>query len=840
MLVRLVVGLTIIVVALAVAGRRVYFLYRLVSSGQPSPGRLDRAGSRLVGQVTEVFGQRKLLTWSVPGLAHFFVFWGFIVLGFTIVEAIGAIFQVDFAFPIVGHTRALGFLEDFFGVAVLLAVIVFSLVRIQNDPERRQRDSRFYGSHTGAAWAVLGLIFLVVLTLFGIRAAQLNTGVSPWQDTPHAPFFSYAISLALDPLGGTFNARIEDVMVLGQLAVVFGFLVLVVYSKHLHIGIAPLNVLTKRQPVALGGLQPLMSNGKVLDLEEADPDTDLFGVGKVEEFRWTAMLDMATCTECGRCQSQCPAWNTGKPLSPKLLIMDLRDHLFAKAPYLLGTGGKAVTGIEEAGSEQAGDAADAGPRHHGVPESGFGRVTGTNEAQRDRPLVGTEAEGGVIDPDVLWSCTTCGACVEQCPVDIEHVDHILDMRRYQVLIESAFPSEAGVMLRNLENKGNPWGLNNSAREDWTQGLPFEVRRVEGTIPDDVEYLYWVGCAGALEDRSKKVTRAFAELLHTAGVEFAILGAGESCTGDPARRLGNEFVFQMLAQQNVEVLNEAGVTKIVATCPHCFNTLANEYGQIGGRYEVIHHTQLLGELVDNGRLVPVTTIDEKVTYHDPCYLGRHNRVYTPPREVLAAVPGLFSQEMPRCRERGFCCGAGGARMWMEEKIGKHVNVERTEEALGLDPDMISTACPFCMVMLSDAVTAKQQSGEAREDVQVLDVSQILARSLVAAGGVTPDVTVEGPKPVDPDPARTEVADYPQLAQSAGTRGPQGDQSAGTSGPTGDQAPGRTPAGAGPAPGTGPAHSTGSPGDAPGGASEGGELSGPQRPDPQPQGGPDREP
>jgi Fe-S oxidoreductase len=865
MLVRLVGGLLITAVALAVAGRRVFFLYRMIAAGQPSPGRLTDAPKRLAGQVVEVFGQQRLLKWSVPGVAHFFVFWGFIVLFATIVEAYGAIFDVDFHIPLIGKSPVLGFLEDFFGVAVGLGIIVFAILRLRSEPKQVGRDSRFYGSHTTAAWVVLGLISLVIITLFGIRAAQLNTGVSPWQDTPNAIFFSNLLAQPLEPLGEEVNERIEDVMVLGQIAVVMGFLVLVTYSKHLHIFLAPLNVLTKRNPegTALGGLLPMMSGGKVLELEEADPEVDTFGVAKVEDFKWTAMLDMATCTECGRCQSQCPAWNTGKPLSPKLLIMNLRDHLFAKAPYVLGSRTAPEDHVPDLKTVGADDAHAGGHGGH-VPESGYERIMGTNDDQAVRPLVGTAEEGGVIDPDVLWSCTTCGACVEQCPVDIEHVDHIVDMRRYQVLIESAFPSEAGVMLRNLENKGNPWGLNSSARNEWMEGLSFEVRVVEDTLPDEVEYLFWVGCAGALEDRAKKVTRAFAELLHTAGVAFAVLGEMESCTGDPARRLGNEFVFQMLGQQNVEVLNGVGAgrenhVKIVATCPHCFNTLANEYGQLGGDYEVVHHTQLLGKLVDEGHLVPVTPVDEKVTYHDPCYLGRHNKVYTPPREILDAIPGFQTVEMQRCKERGFCCGAGGARMWMEEKIGKRINVERTDEALTTDADLISTACPFCIVMISDAVTAKQQSGEAKEGLQVLDVSQVLARSLVPAkqpamaGGapapeaaaITPDVLEEAPKPVDPDPARTEVADYPQLAQTAGTSGAGGGdggsqpvQDPASSGvttdgrtttgqveptgptpvPTGDQAPDRAGPGHGPeATAPGAAHSE--VGDAPGGASEG---------------------
>jgi Fe-S oxidoreductase len=746
-LVRLVLGLLVTVAALAVAGRRMLFLYQLIRSGQPAPGRFDDIGQRAKDQLREVFGQRRLLKWSVPGAAHFFTFWAFIVLAATILEAYGALFDRDFAIPLIGHWALLGFLEDFFGTAVLVSLTVFSVIRLRHAPERQHRASRFYGSHTRAAWLVLFMIFNVIWTLFLYRAAQINTGHFPFQEDGWWAFASQAVARVLDPLGNDANDVLETVGILAQIGVVLGFLVLVVYSKHLHIFIAPLNVLTKREPDGLGPLLPMMADGKPIDFEnidELDEDT-AFGRGKVEDFTWKGMLDFATCTECGRCQSQCPAWNTGKPLSPKLVIMDLRDHLFAKAPALLAADGAAASGS---------DFVDPEVGHVGVPESGFGRIPTPGQPQVDRPLVGTAEEGGVIDPDVLWSCTTCGACVEQCPVDIEHVDHILDMRRFQVLVESSFPSEAGTMLKNLENKGNPWGLNARARLDWTEGLDFEVPVLGDTVEDltDVDYLFWVGCAGALEDRAKKTSRAFAELLHIAGVSFAVLGEAEACTGDPARRLGNEFVFQMMAQQNVETLNEVKATRIVATCPHCFNSLSREYPQLGGNYEVIHHTQLLGHLVEQGLLTPVSPIDQLVTYHDPCYLGRHNKVYTPPREVLASVPGLRTQEMHRCKERGFCCGAGGARMWMEEKIGKRINVERIDEALSLDPDVVSTACPFCLVMLGDAVNTKKQDGQAREDVEVLDVSQLLIRSVHRNITVVPtdeDGTDEAAPP-DPTP------------------------------------------------------------------------------------------
>src|SRR5215469_6395622 len=551
-------------VTAVIAGRRGAWLVRLIRSGQPALGRTDDIKDRVRDQFTEVFGQRKLLKWSLPGVAHFMTFWGFIVLFITIIEAFGALtISQDFAFPWFGHARWLGFLEDLFAVAVLVAIITFAIIRLRQAPERRHRASRFYGSHTGAAWAVLGMIFLVIATLLLYRGAQYNTGHFPWGKSK-APFASYLVSRALGDVA--YNQGVETFFLIAQMAVVFGFLILVLHSKHLHIFIAPLNVLTKREPDGLGALLPVADPaGKPIDfadVENLSEDTQ-FGRGKIEDFTWKGYLDFSTCTECGRCQSQCPAWNTGKPLSPKLLIMNLREHAYAKAPYLL-----------------------AGEDKSNVPAAAT--------AEAERPLIGTSEEQGVIDPDVLWSCTTCGACVEQCPVDIEHVDHIVDMRRYQVLIESSFPSEAGVMLRNLENKGNPWGAPPNTREDWTKGLEFEVPRVGET--EDFDYLFWVGCAGAFEDRAKRTTRAVATLLHEAGVKYAILGDGETCTGDPARRLGNEFVYQMLAQQNVETLRGAGVTKIVASCPHCFNTLANEYGQLDGVFEVMHHTQLLADLV----------------------------------------------------------------------------------------------------------------------------------------------------------------------------------------------------------------------------------------------------
>jgi Fe-S oxidoreductase len=699
LLTRYPIALAATVIALALAGRRLLFLFRLVAAGKPAPDRLAHWGKRVELEITEVGSQKRLLNWTIPGLAHAFTFWGFTILFLTIIEAFGDLFQATFHIPLIGTNSFVGFIEDFFACAVLLALIVFSIIRLKDAPSRLDRQSRFYGSHTDAAWITLGMIALVMITLLLYRGAQTNVD----HDFPYSDwaFASHAVGRLLAPLGASTNEALSTVFVDLNVIVILGFLVFLVHSKHLHIVTAPINVAFSRQPRALGPLGPT----PLIDVDNMDEDT-VFGAGKVEHFSWKQMLDFVTCTECGRCQSQCPAWNTGKPLSPKLVIMDLRDELLRSSDRVL-----------------AGAAAGSG--------------AGSGAAVSDSPTL----VPGVIDPDVLWSCTTCGACVQQCPVDIEHIDAIIDMRRYEVLIESRFPSEAGLMLRNIENRGDPWGLGASKRLEWTEGLDFEIPVVSDTIPDDIEYLFWVGCAGALDERARKTTQAVARLLRQAGVGFAILGPKESCTGDPARRLGNEFLYQMQATQNLETLKAAGVRKVIASCPHCFNSLNREYPALGGDFEVVHHSQLLSRLVADGKLKP-GRFDAKVTYHDPCYLGRHSRVYDPPRSVIEAVPGVQSVEMHRCREKGFCCGAGGARMWLEERIGKRVNLERTDEALGTGADVVSTACPFCLIMLDDAVKERQRD----ETVKVLDIAQILERSMspAAGPGEAPEGSAEAPE------------------------------------------------------------------------------------------------
>ena len=690
--VRIAIGLAATALAFGVAGRRFYFLSRLVRSGRPDHGRFGDGAGRLWAELSEVGGQKKLLKKPVAGLAHAFTFWGFTILLLTIIEAYGDLFSRTFAIPGIGHSPVVGFIEDFFAVAVLVSLGVFALIRTVDSPKRLDRKSRFYGSHLDAAWVTLGMISAVMLTLLGYRAAQTRTGDFPYDHSWWA-FASRGIGEAFNSVSPGTALTLETVFLLLNIAFITGFLVFLSYSKHLHIFLAPINVATSRRPIALG---PLYTTPD-MDMENVSEDT-IFGAGHIEDLSWKQLLDTLTCTECGRCQDACPAWNTGKPLSPKLLIMGLRDNLFESAPRLVGAG---KTGKGEVGEGAEGGPAGGGPSVAEVPT-----------------LV-----PGTIDPDVLWSCLTCGACVEACPVDIEHVDTIVEMRRYEVLMESRFPAEAGLMLRNIENQGDPWGLGRSKRTEWTDVLDFEVPVISGTIPDEIEYLYWVGCAGALDERARKATQATARLLHRAGVKFGILGPRESCTGDPARRLGNEYLYQEMGKANIETLNEAGAKKVVASCPHCFNSLSREYPDLGGNFEVIHHSMLLSHLIETGKLTS-GSLDAKVTYHDPCYLGRHNRVFDEPRQVLDSIAGVEQIEMKRCREKSFCCGAGGARMWMEEDIGKRVNLERTDEALTTGADVVSTACPYCLIMLDDAVRARSRE----DDVRVMDVSQVMEASL----------------------------------------------------------------------------------------------------------------
>jgi Fe-S oxidoreductase len=467
----------------------------------------------------------------------------------------------------------------------------------------------------------------------------------------------------------------------------------IVIGLNLNMGIAWhrflafFNIYFKKYPSkqnALGALPPMISHGQEINFEDPKED-DVFGIGTSADISWKGLLDMATCTECGRCQSQCPAWHTEKPLSPKLLIMAMRDHALAKI--------------------------------------------GTDKA--NEKIVGSAHENA-ISPDVLWSCTTCGACVEECPVDIEHIDHIVNMRRFQVLVESEFPTELGNTFRNLEKAGNPWGANRADRDAWIKEVDFPITVIESVIPEDVEYLFWVGCAGAYEERAKKTTKAVAELLYLSGVKFGVLGKKETCTGDPARRSGNEFLYQILSRENIETLQETfgtrGVKKVVVTCPHCFTTIGRDYKQQGFELQMVHHTQLLNQLVKEGRLKPIAPAasdSKKLTYHDPCYLGRHNQIYEPPRELLESA-GVAVNEMPRNQERSFCCGAGGGRMWMEEKIGSRINLNRVDEAIATGAEEVAVGCPFCRVMISDGMVAKEST------VEVLDVAQIMLRSVKRSG------------------------------------------------------------------------------------------------------------
>ncbi|WP_433592140.1 heterodisulfide reductase-related iron-sulfur binding cluster [Nocardia sp. CA-145437] len=749
---------------------------RTIMVGQSAPDRWRPFFPRFKTMMVEFIAHTRMNKFRTVGWAHWLVMIGFL-LGFILwFEAYGQIFDPEFHWPIIGGWGIYHLVDEILGIGTVVGIVVLIVIRQLNHPRVPARLSRFSGSKFAPAYVIESIVLVEGLGMVFVKAGKIATyGEShTWSD-----FFTEQVAKLLPE-------SIALVSVFAFIKLCSGALFLLLVGRNVTWGVAwhrfaafP-NIYFKREAdgdVALGAAKPMMSKGKPIEMETADPDNDTFGVGKFEDFSWKDILDVTTCTECGRCQSQCPAWNTGKPLSPKLLIMSLRDHGYAKAPYLLA-GGRKDMGGDEIGLVDA----------EGKPnERALAQISEAARAEAERPLVGGEDVNGIIDPEVLWSCTTCGACVEQCPVDIEHVDHIIDMRRYQVLIESEFPSELAGLFKNLENKGNPWGQNAKDRLNWISEVDFEVPVFgkDADSFDGYEYLFWVGCAGAYEDRAKKTTKAVAELLATAGTKFMVLGQEETCTGDSARRAGNEFLFQQLAMQNIELLNsvfegvEQAKKKIVVTCAHCFNALNNEYPQVGGTYEVVHHTQLLNRLVRGKALVPVSPVAQNVTYHDPCYLGRHNKIYNAPRELMEAS-GSTLVEMPRHAERSMCCGAGGARMWMEEQLGKRINIDRVDEALdtlkgGNEPSMIATGCPFCRVMLTDGVTARKDGGEVGQGVEVVDVAQLMLQSInrVDAATLTENLKViQTPKAEpEPEPAPEPVKAAVAVAQAPAEAAPK---------------------------------------------------------------------
>ncbi|MFL5952749.1 MAG: (Fe-S)-binding protein [Gaiellaceae bacterium] len=633
---------------LAVAGalfaRRAMFLWRLVRAAKPTE-RFDDLPGRLENELTIVLGQKKLFQRLLPGVMHALIFWGFLVLFPTIVMALVGAVNRDWSIPWLGAQGWFMALVDVFILSVLAGIAMAVWIR------KVVRPKRFDGSHLGEADFILALIGLVVLTLLGWHASRIAAGLNEWP--AGASFLSNWVSGAIPA------PRVsERVFNWAHVLVILAFLVYLPYSKHLHIATAAINVFFSRT----------RNRGRLEPLRFDVPDEELrLGVGTIGDLTWKEMVDSFSCTECGRCQDVCPPYATGKLLSPKLVIMGIRDQVFAEGPNLLAGG--ELTPI-------------AG---NGVPE------------------------------EMIWDCVTCGACVHECPVSIEHIDHIVDLRRDLVMMQSSFPQESESMLRDVERVGNPWGKPQGDRVSWAEALGVRVLE-EGDEPPDV--LYWVGCAAAYDERARTAAESTAKLLQRAGVDFAILGARESCTGDPARRMGNEYVFQAYAEQNVATLNDAKVTKIVASCPHCLNSLGKEYPDFGGRYEVMHHTQLLAELVRDGRLEPARG-DGEITYHDSCYLARHNDVRDEPRELVAAVGTPV--EMPRNGKRTFCCGAGGAHMWMEER-GTAINEERVREAAETGAETLAVACPFCTVMLDDGVRSMGKQ------LRVVDVSTLLVESL----------------------------------------------------------------------------------------------------------------
>jgi Fe-S oxidoreductase len=688
-------GMTLLlVVSLAAFAYSARQRWRLMMVAGAPENRADRIGDRLKGVLVYMFGQRRMVRYPAAGWAHIVVFFGFLVLLLNSLILWGRGYVQDFDLWVFGLGTPLGvayaFLRDIFTVCVILGVLVFYYYRLV------ARLKRLTLNFEGLLILTIIFVMMIADLLYeggGIVNAAREAETQRRAFHPAMPFGSLVASWMDDlPVGARNFLWAAGFWTHSVLVLLF--LNLLPYGKHFHVITALPNVFC-RNLKASGRLAPLRDIEGRLEREET------LGVKQARDFSWKSVLDLYTCTECGRCSDHCPATNTGKLLSPKHLSIDLRDHMYRRAKVWRAAAPAPAGGDRQASEGPVGAAAT--------------------------PAIGEEdllVPGG-IKPEVLWACTTCGACEHECPVFISYIDKIVGLRRHLVMERGEFPEQLQTMFKGLETVGNPYSFANEERAKWAAGLSVPLRAEK----PDAEWLFWVGCAPSFDDRARKIARATAELLLAAGVDLAILGPEERCNGDPARRAGNEYLFQMLAQANVETMNNYKVKKIVAACPHCYNTLKNEYPDFGGHYEAVHHSELLAQLVRQGKLRPQHPVQARVAYHDACYLGRHNEIYDSPRAVLAAVPGVQLVEPAESRDRGMCCGAGGAQMWKEEERGRQrVNHARTNQLLKVLPESgqtrtIGTACPFCMTMLTDGLR-----DQGHEDVQPLDLAELLLRAV----------------------------------------------------------------------------------------------------------------
>src|SRR5215467_537076 len=680
--------LVILVCAAGFFALNVQRLVRYMTLGEPDP-RTDHPLTRIKNFFSIGIGQSKIFRDSVAGPMHAAIFWGFVVLTVGTIEILiqGVFPRFSFAALLPGPVYKLyGFSQDVFAVLVIGAVAFALYRRLVLHPRRLEGDNL---EHTDAL-IILSMIGGLMVTLLLANACSYL--VNPASVGPEKPI-SRALSAAIAPMSA-HPAGGLSVFLWAHSLLILAFLNYLPYSKHLHVVSSLANVYLSNTsgPGVIGTMRPM-------DLEA---DVEQFGASDVDQLTWKNLLDGYSCTECGRCTAACPANNTGKSLSPRKIVVNTRQRLMEKGPIVTG---------------------DRMELSHPRLVHGEGAVAGTATASPEHRLL-----DAYITDEELWACTSCRACVQECPVSIDQLDIINQMRRYLVLSESRFPEEIQPAFESLERNGSPWAFNPADRADWAQGLdiPTMAEALEhGRRPD---ILFWVGCMGSFDDRAKKITVAFARILKACSIDFAILGQEEHCHGDPARRMGNEYLYQMLAKDTIGTLDRYEVKTIVTSCPHCFHQLGNEFPQLGGNYEVIHHSTFIERLLQENR-VPLQSEEGKqltVAYHDSCYLGRYNDIYDAPRETLRrALPVVNLVEPKRTRDRGLCCGAGGGRMFMEERTGKRINVERTEELLSTGAEAIAVACPFCMTMMSDGVKA------VNSEVPVLDIAEVVARQLSTA-------------------------------------------------------------------------------------------------------------